>query len=155
MATTSANCSKAIKNELKAKYPETKFSVTSENFAGGNSVNVEWIEGPSTDDISEITGKYKYGNFNGMIDMYEMSNCNDDLPQVKYISLTRDLTAQTQAKAVDEINQKFGLNIKYEISASSWRKGWDNFNITNDEFLPNMNTYTTQFVWRQIQEMGL
>lgn len=87
-----AQCAKAIRQELKENFPETKFSVTSEGFAGGDAVNISWEDGPTTDQVEEITGKYQYGHFDGMIDMYEHSNKRDDIPQAKFVQTRRELT---------------------------------------------------------------
>lgn len=81
-----AQAAKAIRKELKAAFPGVKFSVRSENFAGGNAVNVTWSD-PAADQkaVNELVKKYQYGHFNGMDDIYEYSNTNSDLPQAKYV----------------------------------------------------------------------
>lgn len=154
MKTTHAQASKMMKAELKKAYPETKFSVRSESFAGGNAIRIEWTEGPQEKDVKQITDKYQYGSFNGMIDCYEYTNSRDDIPQVKYVSTNRKITAETTAKAIKRINKDFGLNISYVIAPSKWEKD-TNYITIDDEYLPNMNCYTNQFVYRQMQEYGI
>ena len=73
-----ALAAKAIRSELKKAYPTTKFSVTSQSYSGGNSVHVEWIDGPTSFEVGEIAYKYQYGHFNGMEDSYEDTNRRDD-----------------------------------------------------------------------------
>lgn len=97
MKTAAAKTAKAIRKELKQAFPNTKFSVRSSNFANGNSVHIEWIDGPTVNSVNEITNKYQYGEYNGMIDMYEYNNTRDDVPQAKYV--------QTQRFASKEIYQ--------------------------------------------------
>ena len=72
--TGSAQCAAAIRTELKTKFPDCKFSVTSENFSGGDSVHISWKDGPTTKQVDSIVNKYQYGHFNGMEDIYEYSN---------------------------------------------------------------------------------
>jgi len=84
----------AIKAELKTKYPNVKFSVTSESFAGGDSVCITWINGPTSGEVDKITKKYQYGSFNGMEDIYEYTNDRSDIPQSKYVQTSRTLSEQ-------------------------------------------------------------
>lgn len=65
---------KNIRVELKKAFPGHKFSVKSESYAGGCSVNIGWTDGPTTDEVSNITGKYQQGHFNSMEDIYEYSD---------------------------------------------------------------------------------
>lgn len=80
-----------IKKELKAAFPKVKFSVTSERFSGGNSVSVEWTDGPTSKKVREITGKYSGGSFDGMVDLYTYSRSpwTEVFGSTKYLSETR------------------------------------------------------------------
>ena len=90
LKTQSANCANAIKKLLSSKYPTMKFSVKSDNFANGNSVDIHWNLGPTTDEIEKLVGQFQYGHFDGMIDLYEYSNTRDDIPQAKFVQSQRD-----------------------------------------------------------------
>jgi hypothetical protein len=94
---TAANCSAAIKEELKKVFPGVKFNVTSSNFSGGNSVDVRWNDGPTEDQVNSIIKKYQYGSFNGMEDIYEYSNTREDIPQAKYVHGQRSMSEETRA----------------------------------------------------------
>lgn len=85
-----AKTAKAIRKELKASFPQLKVSVTSEAFSMGDAVRVsilteETIE--TVEKIRELVSKYQYGSFNGMTDSYDYTNCRDDIPQVKWVSV--------------------------------------------------------------------
>ncbi len=83
-----ARCASEVKKTLKKEYPGIKFSVRSENYAGGDSVNVSYKMGldvPNPREIEKKLSKYEYGHFDGMIDYYEISNSRDDIPQTKYL----------------------------------------------------------------------
>lgn len=58
-----------LRKFLKSQYPETKFSVRIERFAGGSAVNVNWTDGPASEEIDAILRGYQGGGFDGMIDM--------------------------------------------------------------------------------------
>ena len=61
---------KNIHIELKAEFPGVKFSVTSKSYSMGNSINVDWTDGPTEKQVDEIISKYQYGSFNGQDDCY-------------------------------------------------------------------------------------
>lgn len=86
--TRHAECAKAIRKELKEKFPHIKFSVRSESFSMGNAVNIymsrEEIKLYGRE-VHSVVDKYEYGHFDGMIDLYECDNVRDDIPQVKYV----------------------------------------------------------------------
>lgn len=89
---TAANCAKAVREELKLKFPYCKFSVTSDNFSGGNAVRISWENGPTDEQVSNIVNRYEYGHFDGMEDVYKYSNTIENLPQVKYITTSRTIS---------------------------------------------------------------
>lgn len=62
--------SKEIKRLLKQKWPLIKFSVRSESYSGGNSINVSWELGPTTKQVEEIADRFQEGDFDGMTDSY-------------------------------------------------------------------------------------
>lgn len=98
---TPAETSKRIKAELKAAFPETKFSVRSETFSMGNAVRISWSFGPTDKAVCAIVKKYEYGRFDGMTDSSwteeTMVSCPDGevrlLGGAKYITTSRNFQA--------------------------------------------------------------
>ena len=86
---TPAQTAKQIRTILKANFPGVKFSVTSESFSMGDAVRISWIDGPKTASVENLTKGFMYGHFDGSDDSYKMSNVNDSIPQVKYITTSR------------------------------------------------------------------
>jgi len=95
--TQAANCAGTIKEELKKVFPGVKFSVKSSNFSMGDSVDVSWEDGPTSDLVNDVISKYQYGHFDGMTDMYEYTNRRDDFPQSKYVHGSRQMSKETEA----------------------------------------------------------
>lgn len=90
--TQAAQVAALIKAELKAKFPTTKFSVRSESYSGGNSVNVNYDKGTNVPDIKEvekIAYKFNSGYFDGMTDSYEYTYRGTG-PTAKYIFVRQD-----------------------------------------------------------------
>jgi hypothetical protein len=77
-----ARASANIKRELSQAFPGIAFSVRSDSFSGGDSVDVHWENGPTTKEVEAITSKYQEGSFDGMQDLYEY----DHSPMAKAVS---------------------------------------------------------------------
>lgn len=103
--TTAAQTAKAIRTELKSTFPNVKFSVTSESFSMGNAVRISWTDGPKSSDVDSVTNKFCYGHFDGMNDMYEISNSIEGLPQVKFVTTSRDMSSPV----MDAIAKELGI----------------------------------------------
>lgn len=84
-----------IRKLLKQEYPGHKFSVTSSSFSMGNSVDIKWTDGPTTDEVRKIEWLFSEGSFNGMEDIYEYkpSVFTDMFGGSKYVHSQRDLSA--------------------------------------------------------------
>jgi hypothetical protein len=105
-----ATCAAAIRKELKEKFPGVKFSVRSETYAGGDSVRINWTDGPEHAEVEAIAAKYEAGSFDGMTDMYVYNRDRDpDRPCVKFVFVskefsdeaTEDLKAKAEKLLVD------------------------------------------------------
>lgn len=98
---------KAIKAELKANFPKIKFSVSSSRYSGGNSVYVEWENGPTSENVDNIVKKYQYGKFDGMTDSYEYTNSRKDIPQVMFVQVRRAIDQETKLKVFDYLRKYY------------------------------------------------
>ena len=105
-----AATAKAIRKELKAKWPNVKFRVRSESFAGGSAVDIYWTDGPTREQVRDVVGKYEYGCFDGITDCYYITNRRDDIPQVKFVQLHRELSPARMLKLL----QRVGIEAKPE-----------------------------------------
>lgn len=80
-------------------------SATSDSFSMGNSVTVR-IADCSPDLANKIKAKgqeHQYGHFNGMEDIYEYSNKNEDIPQAKYVSVELSFSDELKQSAWDAV----------------------------------------------------
>lgn len=85
---THAAAAKVLRQDLKRVFPDRKFLVRSKSYSGGSSITALCPADLSQSDIGRIkamAGRYQYGHFDGMTDSYEMSNTDDNLPQVKFV----------------------------------------------------------------------
>lgn len=54
-----------VRDRLKREFPGVKCSVRSDY----NSVDIYWTDGPTGSQVERVTAQYKFGGFDGMIDM--------------------------------------------------------------------------------------
>jgi len=107
--TSSAQCAIVIRKELKAAFPHIKFTVRSESYSGGDSIRVGWLFGPTEEQIEALIGKYQYGRFNGMEDIYEY-NSNQLEHGVKYLFCQRsEMAKDERQKLLDLVGNEFGM----------------------------------------------
>ena len=107
--TQAALCAAAIRSELKAKFPQTKFKVTSSNYSMGDSVNVFWTNGAPLDGVEQLLKKYQYGKFNSMEDIYEETNAREDIPQTKFLFCERKISDEIYLAKFEEMKERFPI----------------------------------------------
>lgn len=66
---TCAETAKLVRKALKGNFPNTKFSVRSHNYAGGASIDIRWIDGPTTKEVHKVTDPYSSKDFDASIDL--------------------------------------------------------------------------------------
>jgi hypothetical protein len=64
-----AETAKLVRAALARSFPGVKFSVRSESYAGGCSVNVRWTDGPLTSEVEAVAKMFEGKRFDGMIDL--------------------------------------------------------------------------------------
>jgi len=60
---------KIIRRLLKAKFPETKFSVKCDKYSMGSSMDISWFDGPTKEMVEKIARNFETKDFDGMNDM--------------------------------------------------------------------------------------
>lgn len=116
-SSTHAAAASAIGTELNKRISRLQIFGYFRNLFRGNSVNISWTDGPTTAEVEKITGRYKYGHFNGMENIYRVGNTNDNIPQVRFVSETfRTISQPIRDKATELIKNMFVDELKhYEL----------------------------------------
>tara|TARA_Y100001970_G_scaffold143929_1_gene176834 strand:+ start:613 stop:1134 length:522 start_codon:yes stop_codon:yes gene_type:complete len=113
---------------LKQKAKELGLVATakSQNFSMGNSVVIRITEGTDANlkKFKEYSGQYEYGHFNGMEDIYEYSNCRDDIPQTKFLNVDDHRADTIIQENLDQTQKRFyehefKLN-DYDLTSWQW-----------------------------------
>ena len=63
-----AETAKMIRAALKKAFPGVKFGVRSHVYAGGSSIRVDWIDGPTQTMVDALIGEYRGQGFDSMTD---------------------------------------------------------------------------------------
>lgn len=58
-----AKDARSLKQELKRLFPSSRFSVVSDTFSGGESIDVRWNDGPSYDMVKRIADSFSHSEF--------------------------------------------------------------------------------------------
>lgn len=66
---TTAQTASLVRQALARKFPGVKFSVRSDEYSMGSSIDVTWTNGPSQKEVDAIASQYESAGFDGMIDM--------------------------------------------------------------------------------------
>lgn len=129
---------KNIRVELKREFPGVKFGVTSDSFSGGNSINVDWTDGPTSKQVDAVINKYQQGSFDGMTDCYNYENnlFADVFGGAKYVHGQRRSTPEAYNKTAQDMGYKeamFNVNtgsfdgVDYATNEAIKRETWQRY----------------------------
>ena len=97
-----------LKQDLKEAFPGVEFRVTSQEYSGGNSIDVWWTGGPLKDEVETFSKPYTEGKFDGMDDLYVYDHSPEGIAfraergGAMYVGLDR-WTQRTDAEERNEI----------------------------------------------------
>jgi hypothetical protein len=122
---------KRLRGTLKERFPGVKFSVRCERFAGGTSIDVDWIDGPTEGAVEAITDTFRSSYFDGMDDSTRMLDplliANPDgtyaviRSGARFVTAKRRYSDEAKAAAGEEIaavagdGEPFDLDRHYKV----------------------------------------
>lgn len=115
---------KMIRETLKLELPGVKFSVRSDKYSGGASVDVHWTDGPVQWEVEAIAKFYQGGDFDGMTDsMSYRSYTNEGGEEIHYgadfVFCTRDYSRGFTDEVAGHV-ARFWSEPKPELNAHDW-----------------------------------
>ena len=125
-----------IRKELKARFAGFNFSVRKRSY---DSVSVNWIDGPTEEEVKAVTDKYKDSYFDGMQDMSVScaSPFNRIYGGVGCVFTDRDYSDEMKQKAVGIIARKYGGSLEgEEITLARFNAG-ELYRVGRDYFWHN------------------
>lgn len=110
-----AECAKLIRQSLKVAFPLTKFSVRLSRYAGGSSIDVKWIDGPSVAEVNRIAGKYKGADFDGSIDLktYHDGELNGERVHfgADFVQCQRQYSVPFMKRRAESVARRYGVSV--------------------------------------------
>jgi hypothetical protein len=110
-----AETAKLVRAALKESFPGVKFSVRSSVYSGGASINVNYVDGPTYDQVKAVVGMFEGSYFDGMTD-YKGSNYSSlDGQEVRFgadfIFVNRSFSVALFTILVSEACRYYGLEM--------------------------------------------
>ena len=115
-----AQAAAMIRKHLKANKIDAR--VTSKSYSMGSSINVNINQDvvPAVREMIEDYAKgFQYGHFDGMQDLYEYSNSNDEIPQAKFVFVHFNNSDELEA-AAREFMGRWKYDTEYELDRAVW-----------------------------------
>jgi hypothetical protein len=142
---------KIVRGKLKERFPGQKFSVRSSRYSGGSSIDVSWVDGPTTKQINALIGHYKGASFDGMIDLKSYHNSTDETGAEvhysnDYIFAQRELSKESKLYAWELACKNWNLDSALAYWEDS--KWGGQLKFTSFERLHGGND-TAQDYWRK------
>ena len=112
------NATKNIRIELDKVFPGLIFSIKSESYSGGDSINVNWTDGASSEEVEKIVKKYEQGHFDGMNDIYEFTDraFTKLFGGVKYLFCNRAVSPKRFQQVAEKLGYSENFTIKDEYT---------------------------------------
>lgn len=125
-----ADTAKLVREVLKEKFPGTKFSVRSSNYAGGASISISYSDGPPAREVEASCDHLRASDFNAMEDLKEYRGGTlyadgQEFEQIHYgadyISARREFTPEVEDEAKARIvalagAEHFEHNDRYDVA---------------------------------------
>jgi len=142
---THAQAAAQIRAELKRNNIQAR--VTCKSYSMGSSVTIRTHNLPphAYTALKAFCDQYQYGHFNGMEDIYEYSNNNDDLPQVKFVSVERQFDNDLIQAAWTELRARLQGMDEYP---ADYVRASGTYEVSNQVF-KYMTGYQSDFIFSQ------
>lgn len=110
-----AETAKLIRAALKESFPGVKFSVRSSVYAGGASININYVDGPTYEQVKAVAGMFEGSYFDGMTD-YKGSNYgaldgNEVRFGADFVFVNRSFSVAVLAAAVEDACKYYGYAV--------------------------------------------
>jgi len=134
-----------VRDILKESYPGVKFSVRSDSYAGGASIDILWTDGPTTKQVDDVVGFLQSAYFDGMID-YKGSRYHklDGKPMhlgADYIHTRRDYTDELTQRCLDRVWEYWAWQGEpQKPTVEDWNQG-RTWGIVTKGGSPGINTF--------------
>jgi hypothetical protein len=122
-----ADTAKLVRQALKESFPSVKFSVRSDSYSGGASIDVRWTDGPNGKQVDEILDAFEGAYFCGMTDykgsVYHLLDGKPVRFGADFVTGQREISDAQYAKALKFLVGKYGPQIPEGVTVAQFKKG--------------------------------
>jgi hypothetical protein len=108
-----ADCAKLVRKALKEHFPGVKFSVRTDRYSMGSSVDVRWTDGPTAAMVEARVKRFGGADFDGMIDLKTHHDSELDGETVSFgadwICCSRDYSDAFMVRIGERVAAKIGV----------------------------------------------
>jgi hypothetical protein len=130
---STAETAKIIRKVLKENFPGIKFSVRSRSYAGGSSIDIEWLDGPAAPAVESVTKQFQGASFDSSIDLksYHDTEWNGEKVHfcADYVSSHRKMSRAFIEAIISQFSKRFGLAADAIIVVGKDDNAYANFTI--------------------------
>jgi len=113
------NTAKLVRAALKESFVGVKFSVTSDSYAGGASINIKYTNGPTEKQVKEVISSFEGSYFDGMIDYKGSCYANLNGEEVRFgadfIFVNRKYSVEFLTKMANQVAFSYQVKEAFEI----------------------------------------
>lgn len=126
-----------LKKHLKKVFPSVAFTVKSETYSGGNSINVHYADAMPEQEVDKIVDLYQTKSFDGMQDLetYRNNTFAEVFGGAGYTFVNRHI----DLKRYIEVGKKLGYDVVIDENYN-WNLSW------NEKQVVERETYKTSFL---------
>ena len=151
---STADTAKLVRKALKDAFPDTKFYVNSSSYAGGASISVSWVDGPTDGDVNAVTAPFRGASFDSSQDLLTYvggvhpSTGEKVSYGADYIHARRSFSAEFYMVVVDRLASEWGWgDMEYDPHTDYLTK-----TKTVESVRPRFNdTLRSDVIWRTIR----
>lgn len=119
-----AETAKLIRQALKEAFPGVKFSIRSSVYSGGASIRINYVDGPTSDQVKAIAGKFEGSYFCGMTDYKGLNYGSFDGQEVRFgadfVFVNRSLSLALLEGVALKVAKDYGVTQPIEIAFSEF-----------------------------------
>lgn len=146
---STTDTAKLIRKSLKEAFVGVRFSVISDKYSGGSSIRIRWIDGPTTEQVDEIVGRFEGSYFDGSIDYkgsrFAMMGGEQVHFSADFVFTTREHSDEAIVDAVTSLVTEYPGNYREfsekhgAFSIEDFKRGdyWNKFLIEGGSFTEN------------------
>lgn len=123
---TAADIARLVRADLKATFPKITFSVRSKSYAGGSSVRINWMDGPTQARVDALVNKYQGCDFDSMQDLKTYRD--NPYGSTSWVGTERHYSEAFMRAALAEIEVKYAMPsspiLVVGASGRAWLDTW-------------------------------